>query len=81
LAELPEGAALTEAERHTLLQAAELMEAHVAECGELFGVMGRIPLEEQKALHRELLDLREKALRWTEFAARTQRQEATGDGG
>jgi hemerythrin-like domain-containing protein len=71
LAELPESAALTEAERHTLLQASELMEAHVSECGELFGVMGRIPLEEQKGLYRELLALREKAPRWTEFAART----------
>jgi len=71
LAELPEDAALTEAERHTLLQASELMEAHVAECGELFGVIGRIPLEEQKALYRELFALREKAPRWTEFAART----------
>ena len=71
LAKLSEGAALTEAERHTLLQASELMEAHVAECGELFGVMGRIPLDVQKALYRELLALREKAPRWTEFAAAT----------
>jgi hypothetical protein len=69
LAELPEGAALSEPERRTMLRASELMEAHVAECGELFGAMGRIPLEEQKALCRELIELREKAPRWTEFAA------------
>ena len=36
-----------------MLQASELMEAHVAECGELFGAMGRIPLEEQKTLFWE----------------------------
>ncbi len=71
LAEWPEGAPLTEAERHTLLQASELMESHIAECGELFGLMGRIPLEEQQALYRELLALREKAPRWSEFAAGT----------
>ncbi len=71
LAELPEGAVLTESERHILLQASESTETHVADCGELFGVLGRIPLEEQKALHRELLALRERAPRWTEFAART----------
>lgn len=70
LAELPEDAVLTEAERHTLLQASESMEAHIAECGELFGVMGRIPVDEQKALHRQLLALREKAPRWTDLAAR-----------
>lgn len=72
LVELPAGTTLREAERRTMLQDAELMEAHVAECGELFGAMGRIPLEEQKALYRELLALREKAPRWTEFAAKTE---------
>ena len=70
LAELPEGAMLSEAEQRTMLQGLELMEAHVAECGELFGTMGRIPLEEQNMLYRELLALREKAPRWTEFAAK-----------
>ncbi len=72
LAELPEGAKLSEAERRALLQDAELMESHVAECGELFGAMGRIPLEDQKALFRELLALREKAPRWTEFATKAE---------
>ncbi len=71
LTELPEGAELTETERRALLQASESTETHVAECGELFGVIGRIPIEEQKALYRELLALRENAPRWTEFAART----------
>jgi hypothetical protein len=74
LAELPEGATLSESERRTVLQASELMEAHVAGCGESLGAMGRIPLEEQKALYRELLALREKAPRWTEFAAKPKTQ-------
>lgn len=75
LAELPEGATLSETDRRIMLQASELMEAHVAECGELFGAMGRIPLDEQKVLCRELLALREKAPRWTEFTVRPENQE------
>ncbi|WP_082939792.1 hemerythrin domain-containing protein [Mycobacterium sp. 852014-50255_SCH5639931] len=73
LAKLSEGAELTETDRRTLLQSSELTEAHVAECGELFGVIGRIPLEEQEALYRELLALRKDVPRWTEFAARAKR--------
>jgi len=69
LAELPQGATPSDAERRGMLRAAEVMEAHVAECGELFGAMGRIPLEQQNALHRELLALREEAPRWTKIAA------------
>jgi Hemerythrin HHE cation binding domain len=70
LAESPEDATLSDAERRKMLQDSELMEAHVAECGELFGAIGRIPLEEQEALYRELLALRDKAPRWTEFATK-----------
>ena len=54
-----------------MLRDLEVMQAHVAECGELFGAMGRIPIEEQNALYRELLALREQAPRWTEVAAKT----------
>jgi len=68
---LAKGARPSETERRTMLQNSELMEAHVAECGELFGAIGRIPLEEQEALYRELLALREKAPRWSELAAQT----------
>lgn len=60
-----------EAERRAMLQDLELMENHVAECGELFGTMGRIPVEDQKALYQELLALREKAPRWTEVRGKT----------
>ena len=63
---------LSESERQTLLEDLELMETHVAECGELFGTMGCIPLDKQQILHRELHALREKALRWTEFAAKAE---------
>ena len=72
LARLPEGAPLSEAERRTMLQDSEVMEAHVAECGELFGTMGRLPPVEQDALYRELVALREKAPRWTELAVKAE---------
>ena len=52
-----------------LLRQSEAMEVHIAECGELFEAMGRMPLAEQAALFQELLAWREKAPRWTEFAA------------
>ncbi len=69
LAALREGAELSEAERRAMLQDAELMAGHIAECGELFGALGRIPPEEQQMLYRELLALRAQAPRWTELAA------------
>ncbi len=69
VAALPEGAVLDESERRGLLEQLEAMETHVVECGELFGAMGRIPRQEQEALHRELLALRERAPRWTELTA------------
>jgi len=72
LAQLPQRATLGEAERRTMLRDSEAMEAHVAGCGELFGTMGRIPLDEQKAFYRELVALRAKAPRWTELAAKAE---------
>lgn len=57
---------LTDQRSRKLLSEAELMQSHVVECGELFGAMGRIPLEEQKMLHAELVRLRGLAPRWTE---------------
>jgi hypothetical protein len=78
LAALPDDATPDEATRQGLLQQADAMAAHVAECGELFGAMGRIPKEEQDALHRELLALRSEAPRWTEIAAAS---EGEGGGG
>lgn len=54
--------------RERLLHLSEEMESHVAECGELFETIGRIPLQEQAALHRELLAWRERSPRWTDYA-------------
>lgn len=56
-------------EREDLLRKSENMEKHVAECGELFGTMGRFSLEEQDTLLRQLVKLRQDAPRWTEFAS------------
>lgn len=54
--------------RERLLRQSQAMETHVAECGELFEAMGRIPREEQAALHRRLLAWREKRPRWIDYA-------------
>jgi hypothetical protein len=53
-----------------LLQESEAMETHIAECGELFAAIGRIPLEEQSALRQRLLQWRELNPRWRDYAAR-----------
>ena len=55
-------------ERDHLLRQSQAMETHVAECGELFEAMGRIPPEEQAALYRSLLEWRAKRPRWTDYA-------------
>lgn len=52
-----------------LLKQSEAMESHIAECGELFEAMGRIPAEDQAALHRQLLEWRQRGPRWSDFAA------------
>lgn len=51
-----------------LLAQSEAMEAHIADCGELFEAIGRIPPEEQEALHRSLLDWRRRQPTWTAYA-------------
>jgi hypothetical protein len=52
-----------------LLEQAETMEAHIADCAELFEVMGRIPAGEQHVLHQKLLAWRQRHPKWTSFAA------------
>ena len=74
LAQLPKDATLGEAERRAMLHDSEVMESHVAECGELFGTMGRISPAEQNTLYRELLALREKAPRWSEIKSGIRRR-------
>jgi hypothetical protein len=66
---LPEGADLAKDERLRLLEQSETMEQHIAECGELFGAMGRIPPDAQTDLYRRLLDWRERCPRWRRYAA------------
>lgn len=51
-----------------LLEQSETMEAHIADCAELFEVMGRIPAEEQRTLHQKLLSWRQRQPKWTSFA-------------
>ena len=58
-----------EKEARWLLEGSELMESHVAECGELFGAMGRFPTGEQDELYRRLVALRGERPRWTEVAS------------
>ncbi len=52
-----------------LLTQSERMESHIAECGDLFGAMGRIPQEQQAALLTRLLEWRHRRPRWTDFVA------------
>lgn len=58
-------ATLPEDRRRALLRASEAMEVHIAECGELFEAMGRIPEEEQASLLEALLRLRAEQPAWT----------------
>ena len=51
-----------------LLAQSESMEAHIADCAELFGAMGRIPAVEQSVLHQKLLAWRKRQPTWTDFA-------------
>jgi hypothetical protein len=51
-----------------LLEWSQEMEQHIAECGELFGAMGRIDVAEREALLQHLLELRRESPRWTDLA-------------
>ncbi len=67
---------LAEGQRRQLLQNAEVMAQHIADCGALFETMGRLPPEQQSALFCELQDWRQKSPRWTQYGSRLdQRQE------
>jgi hypothetical protein len=52
-----------------LLAQSEAMEAHIADCAELFEAIGRIPAEEQRLLHQKLLVWRQRQPTWTGFVA------------
>lgn len=59
---------LDQAACEQLLEQSEVMEAHIADCAELFEAMGRIPLTEQQELHRRLLEWRRRQPKWTSYA-------------
>jgi len=61
--------------RQRLLAGTAAMERHVADCGELFEAMGRIPRDEQESLRRELFEWRRRAPRWTSYTG-SRRQDA-----
>lgn len=67
--ESPPGVPIGNDRRRDLVKASEAMEAHIAECGELFGVMGRIPPDMQNALYRRLVDWRQRRPSWTRVRA------------
>lgn len=69
LTELPPDAGLSPGQRRGLLARSEAMETHIAECGELFAAMGRIPEDEQKALCGALFEWRARAPTWRAYAA------------
>ncbi len=56
---------LSDNQRRALLGASEAMETHIAECGDLFEAMGRIPQAEQASLLDDLLRLRAEHPSWT----------------
>lgn len=58
-----------EATLKSAVDALETLEAHVSECGDLFGAMGALSDDEQKRLLKQLKDWRERAPRWTEVRA------------
>jgi hypothetical protein len=73
LCEAAEDRTLHDDERSRLLADAEAMERHIAECGELFEAIGRIPPAEQAELRRRLVAWRERAPTWCGHAGRESR--------
>ena len=59
------GTPLPEERQKDLLRASEAMEQHIAECGELFHAMERIPESEQALLLEALLRLRAEQPSWS----------------
>ena len=70
---LPAKGELSAETRAQLLQDAEAMSTHIAECGELFGAIGRLDAAEQQSLLDELLTWRRERPRWSEIDAERHR--------
>lgn len=60
--------ALSDEDFARLLDKSRSMEVHIAECGELFAAIGRIPESDQADLLKELLRLRKEAPSWCAYA-------------
>ena len=72
------GAGLPGEQRRQLLRESEAMERHIAECGDLFEAMGRIPPCEQESLHAALMDWRLKRPSWRRYADASEKAEPCG---
>ena len=64
---------LSATEKARLLKDADAMSTHIAECGELFGAIGRLDAVEQQSLLDELLAWRKKRPTWSEIDAERHR--------
>lgn len=72
------GGELPDELRRQLLGNSEAMETHIAECGDLFEAMGRIPPSEQEALHAALIEWRLKQPSWRRYADETKSTQTCG---
>ena len=73
-----QGTELPDELRGRLLRNSESMETHIAECGDLFEAMGRIPPSEQEDLHTALTEWRLKRPSWRRYAAKIKNKQAYG---
>ena len=60
---------LSSTDTDSLLKRIDVFEAHISECGELFGAMGGLSKEQQALLLEKLEAWRKKAPSWTEATA------------
>ncbi|MEL7491932.1 MAG: hemerythrin domain-containing protein [Pseudomonadota bacterium] len=68
---IDDGEPITEERRGALMASIEKMEAHVADCGELFGAMGGLSTAEQRELLARLEGWRRQAPQWTDLRTQT----------
>lgn len=67
----------TESSWQSMLRKSERMERHIAECGELFEAIGRLPPSEQEYLHDKLIEWRLKRPGWRRYALATMTRHAS----
>jgi hypothetical protein len=69
LCDLSPASDLSDDQRIRLLRKSEVMESHIAECGNLFEAMGRLTAVEQEELHEALIQWRLERPSWRRHAA------------